>query len=457
MKYDSILFGDPPGDESQQLPPRSRLYCLEPIGLGTGDVESATSYLSRLAIAHCVSTWLLLKCEIAPRLFGPDAILRNRLSELSAAMGSAFNGENDTSKKFIALLSSLTGRHDLGQTTMGFCHGFVGSRFLVRVKQAWCGPCLSEWKANGSELHYPLLWHVLGVKACPRHEIPLETECPACNCSFHPLTAHSRPGYCPRCGHWLSSTAKEKAGTGSEIAREAATAQRISDFLCNGPKSMAAGSDSAFPKNVEQLLNCHFNGNVAALARFLAVNRYSVLAWKGGVHRPTLLSLADLSLRVKAPMAELVTTKLGAADFSLQTDGGSQPRRRRFLSPPKTDLEKMRLVLEAAANNEVFPNPSLSKLAIQLGCNQSTLQRRFPELAQKIKERYQEYGAIRKEVREKMFRSMVSMTVIDIHKAGIYPSQWRVRESLPRWVDMREPAAQDEWKQTLAKLNYTSA
>jgi hypothetical protein len=43
---------------------------------------------------------------------------------------------------------------------------------------------------------------------------------------------------------------------------------------------MAAGSDGLFPKNTEQLLNCHFNGNVAALARFLAVNRYSVLAWK---------------------------------------------------------------------------------------------------------------------------------------------------------------------------------
>jgi hypothetical protein len=456
MKCDSILIDDPPGDEHQQLTPRSRLYCLAPIGLGTGDVESATSYLSRLAIAHCVSTWLLLKCEIAPRLFGPDAILRNRLSELSAAMGSAFNGENDTSKKFIALLSSLTGRDDLGQTTMGFCHGFVGPRFLVRVKQAWCGPCFSEWKANGSGIYYPLLWHVLGVKACPRHGIPLGKECPVCNRSFHPLTAHSRPGYCPRCGHWLGSTANERAGTGLELAGEVATAQRISDFLCNGPNSMAAVSASAFPKNIEQLLNYHFNGNVAALARFLAVNRSSVLAWKGGVHRPTLLSLADLSLRVKSPMADLLSTQLGAADFTLQTDGASQPRRRRFLSPPKTDLEKMRQVLEAAANNDVFPNPSLSQLAIQLGCNQSTLQRRFPELAQKIKERYQEYEAIRKEVRAKLFRSIVSMTVIDIHKAGIYPSQCRVRQSLPKWVDMREPAAQDEWKQTLAKLNYTT-
>jgi hypothetical protein len=110
MKSISPAIGGTPDDEAQQLPPRSHLYCLA-------------------ALAHCVSTWTLLKCEIAPRLFGPGAKLRNRLSELLAAMGSAFNGENDTSKTFIAILSSLTGRDDLSQTTMGFCHGFVGSRF----------------------------------------------------------------------------------------------------------------------------------------------------------------------------------------------------------------------------------------------------------------------------------------------------------------------------------------
>jgi len=238
---------------------------------------------------------------------------------------------------------------------------------------------------------------------------------------------------------------------------EVAAAQRISDFLCNGPNNLVSASASAFPKNMELLLNCHFDGNVAALARFLAVNRYSILAWKGGVHRPTLLSLADLSLRVKAPMADLLGSQVGAADFTLQTDGGSQPSRRRFVSPPKTDLEQMRRVLEEAANGDMFPNPSLSKLAIQLGCNQSTLQRRFPELAQKTKERYQKYDAIRKEVRAKLFRSMVRTTVIDIHKTGLYPSQSRVRELLPKFVDMREPVAQQEWKQTLAKLNYTTA
>ena len=117
----------------------------------------------------------------------------------------------------------------------------------------------------------------------------------------------------------------------------------------------------------------------------------------------------------------------------------------------------MRRLLEEAANGDVLPNLSLSKLAIQLGCNQSTLQRRFPDLAEKVKRQYQKYCEIRIEARSKFFRYMVNSTIMGIHNAGLYPSQARVRESLPKFIDMREPVAYDEWKQTLAKLNYAIA
>lgn len=37
------------------LPPRSRLYSLQPMAIGTPRVESLTSYIMRLAEAHTVS------------------------------------------------------------------------------------------------------------------------------------------------------------------------------------------------------------------------------------------------------------------------------------------------------------------------------------------------------------------------------------------------------------------
>lgn len=50
--------------ESPRLPARSRLFRLEPIGIGTAEVESLTSYIARLAEAHCVSPRKLLCDEI---------------------------------------------------------------------------------------------------------------------------------------------------------------------------------------------------------------------------------------------------------------------------------------------------------------------------------------------------------------------------------------------------------
>src|SRR5256886_15384835 len=51
-------------------PPRSRLYRLEPIGIGTPEVESLSSYLNRLAQPHCVMVTTLITHELLPRLGG---------------------------------------------------------------------------------------------------------------------------------------------------------------------------------------------------------------------------------------------------------------------------------------------------------------------------------------------------------------------------------------------------
>ena len=59
------------------VPPRSRLYSLKPIGIGTPFVESLTGYVSRLADAHGVSVGKLVDRELSlmgakpSRAFGP--------------------------------------------------------------------------------------------------------------------------------------------------------------------------------------------------------------------------------------------------------------------------------------------------------------------------------------------------------------------------------------------------
>src|SRR5215211_5768424 len=64
------------------LPPRSRLYSLVPIGLGTPYVESLTSYVSRLAVAHCLEVGKLIAGVIAPAI-GKNNVLHKYSSGLS--------------------------------------------------------------------------------------------------------------------------------------------------------------------------------------------------------------------------------------------------------------------------------------------------------------------------------------------------------------------------------------
>jgi hypothetical protein len=52
--------------ELPSMPPRSTLYPLKPIGVGTSLVESLTSYITRLAEAHCLFPGILMGKVIAP-------------------------------------------------------------------------------------------------------------------------------------------------------------------------------------------------------------------------------------------------------------------------------------------------------------------------------------------------------------------------------------------------------
>ncbi len=60
-KYNMIILS-----KSPNITQVSRLYSLNPIGVGTPYTESISSYLTRLAQEHCVTPKKLIMGEIAP-------------------------------------------------------------------------------------------------------------------------------------------------------------------------------------------------------------------------------------------------------------------------------------------------------------------------------------------------------------------------------------------------------
>lgn len=74
--YDRISLSD-----SFEIPPRSSLYSLEPITIGNCCTGSLSSYLTRLAQEHYVTSKKLIMGEIAPLILGvqyqPEMLNKN--------------------------------------------------------------------------------------------------------------------------------------------------------------------------------------------------------------------------------------------------------------------------------------------------------------------------------------------------------------------------------------------
>src|ERR1700759_3465375 len=93
------------------VPPRSRLYHLEPIGIGMGTVESLTGFASRLAVAHDVTLAALFGTEIAPLLNKEHLRRSEARSNKNAVLAISFrpmeravNGTGATARSFAEAL-----------------------------------------------------------------------------------------------------------------------------------------------------------------------------------------------------------------------------------------------------------------------------------------------------------------------------------------------------------------
>ena len=92
------------------LPPRSRLYSLRPLGIGTPEVESLTGYIARLAKAHYVSAGTLLGKELVGRL---DKIPKIRGIPGIPTYLRSINGITPFAASMVRAVESSTHRSDL--------------------------------------------------------------------------------------------------------------------------------------------------------------------------------------------------------------------------------------------------------------------------------------------------------------------------------------------------------
>jgi hypothetical protein len=348
------------------IPARSFLYSIPPIGIGTPQVESLSGYIARLAEAHAISVGDLFgrKPKNAPScwIIRRSHFYRSRRPKAHSfhATGSGINGMFEWSQKWVRILEEATCQQGLVALTLRPLQSVLSDMALFRRDRAWCSSCYQDDRKTGV-VYERLLWTIDCVTICPRHLIHLHDRCPRCEKMMQPLAVHSRPGHCSFCGAWLGNNQGERVRFDSGADYNIYVAQEVELLL----RKLNQGRFSK--KNFRTNLNISVGrltaGNRHAFAEFGCVAQSAVQSWCDGAMRPTLDALLRLCFHLCISPTVLMTShRMWGVDWSRIKQQFIYPRQ--VTQQSRTPKELRALMAAALAADKC---PSISMLSKSLG------------------------------------------------------------------------------------------
>lgn len=374
---------------SPSLPHRSRLFHLEPIGIGTPEVESFTSYIGRIAAEHSVSPRKLLLKEV----FLPIGKRSVYYSSSASFLSALINGMGGLAKITVTAFEELTIRYDIQFMTLLMWENILSLHQLLRTSMAWCGTCYEERLREKKPVYEQLMWAFEAVSFCRSHQERLVTICPHCKHKLPFLATSYRPGYCSRCLRWLGTLAHrgakpsvKKSISTPELAKELQTSYLLGELLSCTSRFSLPPSNQTFIANLTK--------HVTQDAR-RSINLFSdiVGVWSGTIRR---LLMGETKLRL--PVLLQLCARLNIRPLDLLSDQGNEEliSTRHLILGQDIPLQKELtpwVEVEArlrAALQESIP-PSMEAIARRMGRHPPTVKGHFPELCEQIISRYRKY------------------------------------------------------------------
>jgi hypothetical protein len=373
----------------------SPLISLEPIGVNTPLVEGLTSYISRLAAAHCISVHNLFREEIAP-LIDREALRKSNTdpnwhASLSGwLIGSQVgaNGISGSASDWAKALETLTFRRELENLTLLKWRNVLTTRYLMRRCRAWCPACYEEWRRLNKICYEPLLWSIDAVRYCPNHRCELESSCPHCGRENKQLGNTSSSGYCQRCAGWLGrdldidATAPEDSLGEDERNYSIWGGDNIGSLLTVSPSLTRLPTPDGIIRSISAYLESYAQGEHAAVYQRLGISRGGLFTWRKGKHLPELRQMLKMSYLFGITLVDLLTGK-STYDGSYVISKGEKEFNESISRPRKKDILPM---LESALTES--PPPSVQELAERLNYKSVTsLYTASSELCKKISAR----------------------------------------------------------------------
>lgn len=420
------------------FPPRSRLYPLAPLGLGSPVSESLTSYIARLAEAHSVPTGLFVAHELLPG-YGHPYLFKNR-TVLWFKHARAFNGVNDWARKMLAVVERLTTRQDLQFLTMLPWAKAVSTRGLLRDQRAWCPTCFEVGRQTGQVIYEPLLWALEVVIVCPLHGQPLQTSCPYCHQTLPWLEAYMRPGYCSRCKCWLGALSASPTtlsqGTKADLEWQLWVAKTMGDLLAIGPGLSSFPKWEQVSQGLTQVMNQLTTGKSQDFYRLLRTHNCRISSdrlwhWRTRQVLPELYWLLRLCYCLRIPLGDLLTGQVKTGG-QLRTFVANERPGASSKSGPRNP-EQIRQELEEILADLQEPPMSLNQIAKRLGYyGHGSLVRAFPELSRLIAERYRQHQIDTLITRRQENQRKIQQVLAELFQRGENPTQKRIAAELGR-------------------------
>ncbi len=438
-------------------PPRSRLYALTPVGVGTSEVESLTSYLRRLAAAHGVTVSKLIQNEILP-LCQPKRGSSTFLGQKSRVV----HGPGCSALEVTWALQRLTGQMQLTYLTFLPWADVIALDDMLRLERAWCPLCLEEQRQAEQPVVEPLLWTLQPIQLCVKHQFPLQSLCPHCQQPLPWLAAYSRPGFCSNCYTWLGLAPHPLPNpladlTEAELFWQNWLAQALGYLLAATPTLPYTPRLEWFAFSLAHICAQIAQGQVDLLTQHLQACHLHLSAdqikdWLAEKTRPSFTAFFELAYCLQIEPFHLLNY------HSLPHD----PRPLRPLnfkrSYSKADLfianpHQLAQTLETVLANDHNAPPSLTQLSQQLGfSNAHHLKTYFPEQTKLIKQRYQTYTQTMQTQRLASLRQDVRQAVFDLHAQGLDPTISRLNHYLGKPKINMNPHVRAAWKQARQEL-----
>lgn len=433
--------------EMTEMPPRSQLYCMAPLGVGTVEVESLTSYIQRLAWAYRVNPRVLVAEVIFPHLNDRYYADSNHLGSFSRTRSMSINGIGEVAQDWANILEQLTMRSDLRFLTLRSWADGLPVWGLQRQTPKFCPACYEEWREQKQPVYQPLLWTLQAVTICPRHAQPLVEHCPVCQKPQSAIAPRRQLGYCTQCQTWLGSKQKKEGSCidDHDLLEWQTWVVSAVEELSLASRAFGSLPWSELSKGMTACVQAVGGGR--AFGRLMKASKMVASSWLNEQRTPSFSYVLEMSYVLNVSPLQLITVEPEKLKERLLAEAPYRqpPCTKQCLPASRGDVLSMHPFLQKVLHGEIGPLP-VRHVARQLGVGEKFLVGRFPQECAQITAQYRIYRAERAKWRVTQECEEVRRAVLTLDNQEGVLSRSQVTALLSNPNILRRPEGKAMWQ-----------